>query len=163
MFNLRHIRFITAEVQQQLEHRGKGRFIVQVSITGADGRIEELTVYFLRPIHRIQKGSGDKWKSNHARLVKSFEKNGELQVDPLAVEVVVKVSDEAIHGPVSEHDARGFDIYGPFGKVVETLDGKIAGQRLVNQSFVDFRSESVNTPASPPEIHGSNRHNLMHM
>ena len=70
MLDLRHIRLLTAQVEEQLQHGGEG---LPVFFPAADVPIVPLTheqiVHLIHPVHGIQQRSFSKWQRDHFRLI----------------------------------------------------------------------------------------------
>ena len=98
MLNLRHIRLLTAQVQEQLQHGGE---CLPIFLPASDVAVVPLSheqiVNLIHPVHGIQQRSFSKWQRDHFRLIASLQEHGELEIHVPAEEVVIQVRDEAFH------------------------------------------------------------------
>ena len=98
MLDLRHIRLLTAQVEEQLQHGGKGLpvFLPTANVTIVPFSHEQI-VHLIHPVHGIQQRSFAKGQRDHFRLIAALQEHGKLEIHVSAEEVVIQVRDETFH------------------------------------------------------------------
>jgi hypothetical protein len=98
MLNLRHIRLLTAQVEEQLQHGGKGLpvFLPTANVTIVPLSHEQI-VHLIHPVHGIQQRSSAKWQCDHLRRIAALQEHGKLEIHVPAEQVVIQVRDETFH------------------------------------------------------------------
>jgi hypothetical protein len=124
MLDLRHIRLLTAQVEEQLQHGGKGLpvFLPTANVTIVPLSHEQI-VHLIHPVHGIQQRSFAKGQRDHFRLIAALQEHGKLEIHVSAEEVVIQVRDEPFHRHALVGQPRRLDVYCPFRHVIKAFLG----------------------------------------
>ena len=98
MLDLRHIRLLTAQVEEQLQHGGKGLpvFLPTANVTIVPLSHEQI-VHLIHTVHSVQQRSFSEGERDHFRLIAALQEHGKLEIHVPAEEVVIQVRDETFH------------------------------------------------------------------
>ena len=151
MLDLRHIRLLTAQVEGQLQHGGKGLpvFLPTANVTIVPLSHEQI-VHLIHTVHSVQQRSFAKGQRDHFRLIAALQEHGKLEIHVSAEEVVIQVRDEALHRMTFVGQPRRFNVHRPFREMVQAVRRQVAREGLTDQRLIDFRGKPVYPFAGPP-------------